>query len=86
MDGNRDEPLAEIAIPEAYQARIKEARHNMIERLAESDDQMLSRYLDGIEFSNDEISELLAVNGERIKQERKRKTLRGEVVLNNHVV
>ncbi len=55
MDGNRDEPLAEIAIPEAYQARIKEARHNMIERLAESDDQMLSRYLDGIEFSNDEI-------------------------------
>jgi elongation factor G len=55
MDGNRDKPIEEIPIPAEYNARVKQARHNMIERLAESDDRMLSKYLDGVEFSNDEI-------------------------------
>jgi len=54
-DGDRDKPIEEIAIPAEIQANVKEARHNMIERLAETDDQMLSRYLDGEEFTNDEI-------------------------------
>jgi elongation factor G len=54
-DGDRDKPIEEIAIPAELQAKVKEARHNMIERLAETDDQMLSRYLDGVEFTNDEI-------------------------------
>ena len=55
MDGNRDKPIEEIPIPAEYHARVKQARHNMIERLAESDDRMLSKYLDGFEFSTDEI-------------------------------
>ena len=55
MDGNRDKPIEEIPVPVEYHARVKQARHNMIERLAESDDRMLLKYLDGIEFSNDEI-------------------------------
>jgi len=54
-DGERDKPIEEIAIPAELHAKVKEARHNMIERLAETDDQMLSRYLDGVEFTNDEI-------------------------------
>ena len=54
-DGDRDNHIEEIAIPAELQAKVKEARHNMIERLAETDDQMLSRYLDGVEFTNDEI-------------------------------
>jgi elongation factor G len=54
-DGERDKSIEEIAIPAELQAKVKEARHNMIERLAESDDQMLSRYLDGEEITNDEI-------------------------------
>ncbi len=54
-DGDRDKPIEEIAIPAEIQANVKETRHNMIERLAETDDQMLSRYLDGEEFTNDEI-------------------------------
>ena len=54
-DGERDKQIEEIPIPAELEAKVKTARHNMIERLAESDDQMLSRYLDGDEFTNDEI-------------------------------
>ncbi|MDD5288874.1 MAG: GTP-binding protein, partial [Dehalococcoidales bacterium] len=54
-DGDRDKPVEEIPIPAEYHARVEEARHNMIERLAESDDQILASYLDGVELSNDEI-------------------------------
>lgn len=54
-DGNRDEPIEEIPIPEEYRAQVREARHNMIERLAETDDQILASYLDGVELSGDEI-------------------------------
>ena len=54
-DGERDKPIEEIPIPAEMEAQVKIARHNMIERLAESDDQMLARYLDGDEFTADEI-------------------------------
>jgi elongation factor G len=54
-DGDRDKPVEEMPIPAELLGKVKTARHNMIERLAESDDQMLSRYLDGEEFSGDEI-------------------------------
>jgi elongation factor G len=54
-DGERDKPIEEIPIPAEMEAQVKIARHNMIERLAESDDQLLSRYLDGDEFTVDEI-------------------------------
>jgi elongation factor G len=54
-DGERDKPVEEIAIPADMQEKVKTARHNMIERLAESDDQMLSRYLEGDEFTAEEI-------------------------------
>ncbi len=54
-DGERDKPVEEIAIPADMLEKVKTARHNMIERLAESDDQMLSRYLDGDEFTAEEI-------------------------------
>ncbi len=54
-DGERDKAIEEIPIPAEMEAKVKLARHNMIERLAESDDQMLARYLDGDEFTTDEI-------------------------------
>jgi len=54
-DGERDKPVEEIAIPAEMQEKVKTARHNMIERVAESDDQMISRYLDGDEFTAEEI-------------------------------
>jgi len=54
-DGDRDKEVEEMPIPADLKEKVQTARHNMIERLAESDDQMLSRYLDGEEFTNDEI-------------------------------
>ena len=54
-DGNRDAPVEEIPIPEEYLAKVKNAHHNMIEKLAEADDQILASYLDGVELSGDEI-------------------------------
>ena len=54
-DGDRDKEVEEIPIPAELKEKVQTARHNMIERLAESDDQMLSRYLDGEVFTNDEI-------------------------------
>jgi elongation factor G len=54
-DGERDKPVEEIPVTADMQAKVKTARHNMVERLAESDDQMLSRYLDGDEFTAEEI-------------------------------
>ena len=54
-DGNRDAPIEEIPIPEEYRAKVKNAHHNMIEKLAEADDQILASYLDGVELSGDEI-------------------------------
>ena len=54
-DGNRDAPVEEIPIPEEYLAKVKNAHHNMIEKLAEADDQILASYLDGVELSGDKI-------------------------------
>jgi elongation factor G len=54
-DGERDNPIEEMPVPAELLAKVKQARHNMIERIAESDDEILSRYLDGVQFTNDEI-------------------------------
>jgi elongation factor G len=54
-DGDRDKPIDEVPIPAELQAKVKEARHKMIEKLAEADDQILASYLDGADLSHDEI-------------------------------
>jgi elongation factor G len=54
-DGDRDKSVEEIPIPADMLEKVKEARHLMIEKVAESDDAMLSRYLEGEEFTNEEI-------------------------------
>ncbi|MBN1643945.1 MAG: elongation factor G [Dehalococcoidales bacterium] len=55
LDGDREQAITEISIPETYLAKVNEARHNMIEKLAEADDHVLTSYLDGIELSNEDI-------------------------------
>lgn len=54
-DGDRDKPVEEIAIPADMVEAVKAARHKMIEKVAESDDLMLARYLDGEEFTAEEL-------------------------------
>jgi elongation factor G len=55
IDGNRDESIEEISVPETLGDAVKEARHNMIEKLAEADDEILEKYLNGVELSAKEI-------------------------------
>jgi elongation factor G len=54
-DGERDKPVEEIPIPVELEDKVKEARHKMVEKLAEADDQMLANYLDGADLTIDEI-------------------------------
>jgi len=45
--GAPDSPPVEVAIPEDEQAKCAQARQTLIEKLAESDDQILALYLEG---------------------------------------
>jgi elongation factor G len=47
FDSAPDAPPMEVAIPEDDQARCAQARQTLIEKLAESDDQILALYLEG---------------------------------------
>jgi elongation factor G len=45
----------ETEIPEELKAEVAEARHKMIERLAENDDQLMLRYVDNHDISEEDI-------------------------------
>jgi elongation factor G len=47
FDDNPDLPPVEMAIPESEQAKCAQFRHALIEKLAESDDQIMMAYLEG---------------------------------------
>jgi elongation factor G len=52
-------PPIEIAIPEAEQAKCAQARQALIEKLAESDDQILAAYLEGTPVSPSDLRQAL---------------------------
>lgn len=55
-DGEQSLPEpVEIPIPASEKERVEAARHQMIEKLAELDDEIMCAYLDGHEFSADQI-------------------------------
>ncbi len=56
---NPDIPPEEMAIPDSEKVRVTEFRQQMIEKLGESDDQMMEAYLAGNEISIDEIKAAL---------------------------
>ncbi|MGI2335821.1 MAG: elongation factor G [Dehalogenimonas sp.] len=53
-DASTPEPV-EIPLPESEREQYESARHQMIERLAEVDDEIMCAYLDGAELSEDQI-------------------------------
>ncbi|KTB47487.1 MULTISPECIES: elongation factor G [Dehalogenimonas] len=53
-DQNTPEPI-EIPIPTSEKERVEAARHQMIEKLAELDDEVMCAYLDGSDLSTDQI-------------------------------
>ena len=59
FDGNYDSDPEEVDIPAPEQARCAEFRQVLIEKLAESDDQILAAYLEGQEITASELREAL---------------------------
>jgi elongation factor G len=55
FDGEPGSEPHETTIPEADIERVRDARHSLIEKLAELDDELLSSYLDGKEITPDSI-------------------------------
>ena len=55
FDGNPDSPPLEVAIPESEQARCIKFRRQLIEKLAEIDDQIMEAYLEGSDITASEL-------------------------------
>jgi len=53
------EPPVEVAIPESEQAQCAQARQTLIEKLAETDDQILALYLEGTPITPDDLRQAL---------------------------
>jgi len=59
FDGDPTAPPLEIAIPEAEQDKCTQARHALIEKLAEADDQILAAYLEGTTITPSDLKQAL---------------------------
>ncbi|MCI5836946.1 MAG: elongation factor G [Veillonellaceae bacterium] len=57
FNGDYGEKIEEFDIPADMQAKVEEYRAKMIESVAESDDTLMEKYLEGEELSNEEIME-----------------------------
>ncbi len=55
FDAKPDSPPLEVAIPQSEQERCQQYRHMLIERLAETDDQIMEAYLKGSPVTPDEL-------------------------------
>jgi elongation factor G len=55
FDGEPGSEPKEVSIPEEEISRMKDARHQLIEKVAELDDELLNKYLEGKEITPDEL-------------------------------
>ena len=56
---NALESPEELPVPEEYQNRFEEYRHGMIEKIVETDEKLLIRYLEGEEIGEDDLRQAL---------------------------
>ncbi len=59
FEGDPTTPPIEIAIPESEQDKCTQARHTLIEKLAETDDQILAAYLEGTTITPSDLKQAL---------------------------
>jgi elongation factor G len=59
FDGEHGEKILEIEIPADMKAEVEKARHDLIEKIAENDDEMMSAYLDGKELALEDLRRVL---------------------------
>jgi elongation factor G len=50
FEGEHGENIVEVPIPENMKAEVEKARHDLIEKIAENDDEVMAAYLDGKEI------------------------------------
>ena len=55
FEGAKGENIIEMPIPEDMKEQVKEYRAKLLEKVAEANDQMMQKYLDGKEFTVEEI-------------------------------
>ncbi|MDE2019856.1 MAG: elongation factor G [Patescibacteria group bacterium] len=59
FEGEHGENIVEIPIPDGMKAEVEKARHAFIEKIAETDDALMTAYLDGKELTIDELRKAL---------------------------
>ena len=59
FQGEHGELITEIPIPENMAAEVKKHRHELVERIADTDDALMAKYLDGKEIPLDELKSAL---------------------------
>lgn len=55
FEGDKGENIVEVPIPENMKAEVKKRRHELVERVAEEDEKLTNKYLEGKEISEDEL-------------------------------
>ncbi len=59
FDGEHGEKIVEVPIPDDMKAEVEKARHDLIEKIAENDDAVMTAYLDGKEISLEDLRRTL---------------------------
>ncbi len=59
FEGEHGERIVEIPVPEKMKAEVKKARHELIERIVDNDDSLMSKYLEGAELHVDDLRRVL---------------------------
>ena len=59
FEGEHGEKIVEIQIPAEMKAEVAKARHDLIEKIAENDDAVMSAYLDGKELALEDLRRVL---------------------------
>ncbi|RJQ29556.1 elongation factor G [Candidatus Parcubacteria bacterium] len=59
FQGDHGERIVEVPIPEALKSEIEKHRHTLIEKIADNDDELLHKYLEGKEISIGELRKVL---------------------------
>ena len=65
FEGEHGEKIVEIPIPDDMKETVEKHRHDLIEKIAENDDAVMSAYLDGKEISLEDLKKTLAQSGHR---------------------
>ncbi len=59
FEGDHGEKIVEVPVPDAMKAEVEAARHTLIEKIAEQDDEVMAAYLDGKEISLEDLRRTL---------------------------